>query len=96
MYGEIAFNAYREKKGKVAYNGEALPEWSNLSEEVKEGWEAAGDAVAEVAGSEYIHDSFLDSLLESGVSGSIKEFEEHYKQSCPPEECDCERESCCS
>jgi hypothetical protein len=45
-WGQIAFEAYSKAMGGKTYDGKAIPWWSDLSEEVQAGWEAAAKAVA--------------------------------------------------
>ena len=46
--GEVAYEAYRKyADGKSLLTGLSIPPWSALSEEIKAGWEAAGEAVRE-------------------------------------------------
>lgn len=42
---QIAFEAYTNEKGGIAYDGTPIPAWENLSKEVKSGWRAAVQAV---------------------------------------------------
>lgn len=44
--GQIAFEAYAKKMNWKTYDGKAIPWWKDLSDEVKQGWEAAAAAVA--------------------------------------------------
>lgn len=45
--GRVAFNAYREAVEGVTYDGQIIPQWDNLTDEVRAGWEAAADAVVD-------------------------------------------------
>lgn len=45
--GEIAYEAYRAKSGGVSLvSGQAIPAFADLTDPIKEAWEAAGSAVA--------------------------------------------------
>ncbi len=55
--GQVAFEAYREAVGGVAYDGKPIPGWWELSGDTKtvqDGWEAAALAV--------IHQHMMDAL----------------------------------
>jgi hypothetical protein len=43
--GKVAFEAYVSRVGGETYDKKPIPEWQNLSESVKDGWEAAAAAV---------------------------------------------------
>lgn len=46
--GEIGYEAYRKQSGGVSLvSGKAIPQWSELSDEIKEAWSASARAVAE-------------------------------------------------
>ena len=46
--GEVAYEAYRKyANGKSLLTGLSIPSWPALSDEIKAGWEAAGEAVRE-------------------------------------------------
>lgn len=45
-YGKIAYDAYCKSSGGVSLvSGAKLPEWAVLSDEIKQAWEAAAEAV---------------------------------------------------
>jgi hypothetical protein len=44
--GEIAYNAYCQKRGWKSVRGEPLPEFTAQSAELQAAWQAAADAVA--------------------------------------------------
>ena len=47
--GKIAYNAYRKSSGgKSLVSGVKLPEWEELSNEIRTAWECAASAVAGV------------------------------------------------
>lgn len=43
---QIAFEAYREYRGGIAFDGSEIPQWHEVNEEVRAGWEHALSAVA--------------------------------------------------
>lgn len=43
--GQLAFEAYSAKRGGKNHDGSPTPTWSALGDGVREGWEAAADAV---------------------------------------------------
>ena len=43
--GQVAFEAYKVRKGGVAFDGTPIPDWDQVSDEVKASWEAAAQAV---------------------------------------------------
>lgn len=43
--GQIAFEAYREAVGSVAYDGTPIPQWEEVSGTVRYGWHMAAVAV---------------------------------------------------
>lgn len=43
--GQIAFEAYKEHRQGLAYDGTPLPLWEEINAGVRSGWEAAGFAV---------------------------------------------------
>ncbi len=43
--GQIAFEAYRERMRKRTYDNKPIPEWVELSDNVRAGWVAAAYAV---------------------------------------------------
>lgn len=43
--GETAWNAYRDAVGGTTYDDRPLPEWSDLGDRQRAGWEAAASAV---------------------------------------------------
>ena len=40
-----AYEGYSETRGWKAYNGDPLPYWPDVKEDIKEGWRAAAKAV---------------------------------------------------
>lgn len=49
--GEIGYEAYRAKSGgKSLVSGADIPPFENLSEAIKEAWEAAGDHICAAVG----------------------------------------------
>ena len=46
--GLVAFTAYNMKRGGLNKDGEKTPEWKDLPEEIREGWEAAALGVIKV------------------------------------------------
>jgi len=57
--GQIAFEAYREAVGKVAYDGTLIPEWEEVADKVRIGWAMAAQAVIE-----YSWTSSIESILD--------------------------------
>lgn len=47
--GQIAFEAYKEHRQGIAYDGTPLPLWEEINAGVRSGWEAAAAAVAKQA-----------------------------------------------
>jgi hypothetical protein len=47
--GQIAFEAYNEKKGGLTYDGKPIPPWSDVGDAVRAAWEASALAVLHVA-----------------------------------------------
>lgn len=45
-YGKLAFEAYRANANFTTYDGKPIPDWSELSDKVKENWINAAKAVA--------------------------------------------------
>ena len=45
VLGKAAFEAYSDAKGGVTYDNKAIPPWTEVSEAVRAGWEAAAAAV---------------------------------------------------
>lgn len=45
--GEIAYDAYCEKRNWRSFNGDPLPHFKQQSPDLQAAWEAAGAAVAE-------------------------------------------------
>lgn len=45
--GERAWDAYSEKVGRTTFDGKPLPEWAELGERQRLGWEAAANAAFE-------------------------------------------------
>jgi hypothetical protein len=43
--GKVAFQAYSKAVGRKTHDGKPIPEWEDLSETVRNGWEAAANAV---------------------------------------------------
>jgi hypothetical protein len=43
--GEIAYNAYCESRGWKSVRGEHLPHWKEQSQELRDAWARAADAV---------------------------------------------------
>lgn len=43
--GQIAYEAYCEKRNGIAFNGTPLPPWGDQQEPLKVAWEAAAKAV---------------------------------------------------
>jgi len=43
--GRVAYDAYRLRRGGVAYDGTAIPEWDALRPEIREAWGGAAAAV---------------------------------------------------
>ncbi len=80
--GRVAFAAYRECVGGVAYDGTPIPKWEELKPGIKSAWQCAGLAAAHVAtihlrdlvfsASNTSYNAFLTAKLES-VSGMQKE-----------------------
>lgn len=44
-YGEIAYNAYCETRDWKSYNGDPLPKWPDVREDIKHGWKKATSKV---------------------------------------------------
>jgi len=44
--GQIAFEAYKEHRQGIAYDGNPIPRWEEINAGVRSGWEAAAVAVA--------------------------------------------------
>ena len=44
-YGQIAFEAYKEKRNSKAYDSTPIPNWADLKEEIKEAWNYAARQV---------------------------------------------------
>ena len=42
--GEIAFRAYREKRGGKNHDGSPTPTWADLGDDIRSAWEAAAEA----------------------------------------------------
>lgn len=54
--GQVAYEAYCEHTDwKSLVSGKDLPEWEDVKPEIKEAWEAAGRAAAEISGG-VVHD----------------------------------------
>ena len=48
--GKVAYEAYCESsKGRSLISGQKLPDWYDLSPEIKEAWEKAAEAVVSYA-----------------------------------------------
>ena len=47
--GHLAYNTYREHQGGKAFNGQPIPTWDKVREDIRRAWEAAAAAVREVA-----------------------------------------------
>lgn len=45
---EVAYNAYGDNRGWVTFNGDPMPRWEDQTPELREAWNAAAQAVAEV------------------------------------------------
>lgn len=45
--GKAAFLAYCEKVEGVTHDGKIIPQWEDLTDEVRDGWEYAADTVVE-------------------------------------------------
>lgn len=49
IYGQIAYEAYCEKRGWKSFNGDVLPQWDKQSADLRDAWQAgASAAVAQV------------------------------------------------
>lgn len=46
--GRVAFEAYKETVEGITYDGKIIPDWDNPTDEVRQGWEAAGEAANQV------------------------------------------------
>jgi len=44
-YGQIAFEAYKEKRNSKAYDNTPIPNWADLKEEIKFAWNIAANEV---------------------------------------------------
>lgn len=45
--GQIAFEAYSKAMQHKTYDGKPIPHWAELSEAVRNGWEAAARAIVD-------------------------------------------------
>lgn len=43
--GQVAFEAYAKNMGGKTYGNKPIPEWDNVSPNVKRAWQAAAEAV---------------------------------------------------
>lgn len=43
--GQVAYEAYCENRGWKSFNGEPLPHWDNVKEDIRKSWEIAAKAV---------------------------------------------------
>ena len=48
-FSKIAWDAYVKAVGGVSFDGKPLPDWKDVGEKQKVGWQAAIDAVFEAA-----------------------------------------------
>lgn len=46
--GEVAYRAYARATRFKTYDGRLMPAWTDLGDIIREAWEAAGNAAAEV------------------------------------------------
>ena len=44
--GKIAWEAYRKSVGGLSFTGQPLPDWEDLGDRQREGWEVGAEAVA--------------------------------------------------
>ena len=51
--GQIAFEAYNEKKGGKTYDGKPIPPWSEVGDEVRGAWEFAASRRAPIGAVRY-------------------------------------------
>lgn len=47
-FGQVAFEAYRARRGGKNHDDTDTPEWHELGHDIQEAWEAAAEAVAEI------------------------------------------------
>lgn len=47
--GKVGYDAYADAVGWRAYNGDALPQWSDLPEKIRSAWDDAAYAIVEEA-----------------------------------------------
>jgi hypothetical protein len=46
-YAQIAYEAYCEDRRWYSFRGEPLPPWHEVESQIKDGWEAASQAIIE-------------------------------------------------
>lgn len=62
--GEVAFSAYRASVGGKTYDGKPIPAWAELSEPIRQAWQAAAVAARSV-GWDYVgRKSFAEKIEE--------------------------------
>jgi hypothetical protein len=54
LFGRIAYDAYCESRGWKSVRGEPLPQWKDQSENLRESWMKAADAVIAAYKAEYL------------------------------------------
>jgi len=47
--GKVAYEAYGEHRGWSTFNGDVMPQWDEQTPELREAWEVAAQAVANLA-----------------------------------------------
>lgn len=54
FYGKVAYEGYRVSSGgRSLVSGVTLPEWTDLTPEIREAWTSAADSVLAARDSEY-------------------------------------------
>ena len=43
--GQVAYDAYCNKRGWKSFNGDALPQWHDQGPDLRDAWNAAAEAV---------------------------------------------------
>ena len=62
-YEQIAFEAYRDAVGGVAYDGTPIPQWGELRDNIKNGWLVAGLAVVNQVMQKILNSSKTDESV---------------------------------
>ena len=45
-YGQVLYEAYCEHAGWIGYNGDSLPDWNDVDEDIRAHWEYAAVVLA--------------------------------------------------